>query len=273
MSTLSSSQTDSHTEPIDIRWTGVSVELGGRHVVDDLDLFVEGGSWTTIIGPNGAGKTTLLRALTGTVPHRGTVAIGTDDGAGLGRRERARRLAVVPQHPVIPPGLDVFDYALLGRSPHQGMRFSASADDHRRTSEVLDRLDLAGFADRFVESLSGGERQRVVVARALVQNAPVLVLDEPTSFLDLGHQMDVLELIAELRSERSLTVVCTLHDLTVVGQFADRIAVLDGGRLVEHGTPGDVLTPEVIARHWGVEVHTERHDDDSVSVSVRRRGR
>ena len=259
--------------PLDIRWTGVSINLGGRQVVDNVDLLVEGGSWTTIIGPNGAGKTTLLRALAGTVPHLGTITIGHDDGAELGRRERAQRLALVPQHPVIPPGLDVFDYALLGRSPHQGMRFAASEDDRRRTSAVLQRLDLTDFAHRFVESLSGGERQRVVVARALVQDAPALVLDEPTSFLDLGHQMDVLELIAELRTERSLTVVSTLHDLTVVGQFADRIAVLDGGRLAKHGTPGEVLTPSVISRHWGVDVRTEIHDDASVSVSVRRRKR
>jgi iron complex transport system ATP-binding protein len=266
------SPTDSGA-PLDVRWSGVSVDLGGRQVVDDLDLLVEGGSWTTIIGPNGAGKTTLLRALSGTAPYRGTITIGPDEGVGLGRRERARRLAVVPQHPVIPPGLDVFDYALLGRSPHQGVRFAASEDDRRRTSAVLERLGLTDFAHRFVDSLSGGERQRVVVARALVQDAPVLVLDEPTSFLDLGHQMDVLELIAELRAERSLTVVCTLHDLTVVGQFADRIAVLDDGHLAEHGTPGEVLTPSVISRYWGVDVRTEIHDDTSVSVSVRRRER
>jgi len=257
--------------PTGIRWSGVSVDLGGRRVVHDIDLEVPAGSWTTIIGPNGAGKTTLLRTLTGAVPHLGGIRIGTEDGSGLGHRQRARRLAVVPQHPVIPPGLTVFDYALLGRSPHQGIRLSASADDHRRTTEVLDRLALAPFARRAVESLSGGERQRVVVARALVQDAPVLVLDEPTSFLDLGHQMDVLELIAELRTERSLTVVCTLHDLTVAGQFADRVAVMDGGRLVGLGTPEQVMTPEVIARHWSVDVHTEVHDDATVSVSIRRR--
>jgi len=260
-----------HPSPTDVRWSGVSVDLGAHRVVHDLDLYVPGGSWMTIIGPNGAGKTTLLRSLAGTIPHHGTIDIGAYGGAGIGHRERARLLAVVPQHPVIPPGLSVFDYALLGRSPHQGMRFSASADDHRRAIAVLDRLDLVDFTGRPVDSLSGGERQRVVLARALVQDAPVLVLDEPTSFLDLGHQIDVLELIAGLRVERCLTVVCTLHDLTVAGQFADRIAVMDSGRLVEHGTPETVLTPELISRHWGVDVRTEVHDDSSVSVSVRRR--
>ncbi len=260
-----------HPSPTDVQWSGVAVDLGTRRVVHEFNLHVPGGSWMTIIGPNGAGKTTLLRCLAGTVPHHGTIDIGSHEGSGIGHRERSRLLAVVPQHPVIPPGLSVFDYALLGRSPHQGMRFSASADDHRRTAAVLDRLDLAEFAGRPVESLSGGERQRVVLARALVQDAPVLVLDEPTSFLDMGHQMDVLELIAELRAERCLTVVCTLHDLTVAGQFADRIAVVDSGRLIKHGTPETILTPEMISRHWGVDVRTEVHDDATVSVSVRRR--
>lgn len=260
-----------HSSPTDVRWSGVSVDLGTHRVVHDLDLHVPGGSWMTIIGPNGAGKTTLLRSLAGTIPHQGTIDIGSYNGANIRHRERSRLLAVVPQHPVIPPGLSVFDYALLGRSPHQGMRFSASAGDHRRAAAVLHRLDLAYFAKRPVESLSGGERQRVVLARALVQDAPILVLDEPTSFLDLGHQMDVLELIAELRVERCLTVVCTLHDLTVAGQFADRIAIMDSGRLVAHGTPETILTPELISRHWGVDVRTEVHDDATVSVSVRRR--
>ncbi len=257
--------------PTGVRWSGVSVDLETHRVVHDLDLQVPGGSWTTIIGPNGAGKTTLLRSLAGTIPYRGTIEIGASAGTRVGHRERSRLLAVVPQHPVIPPGLSVFDYALLGRAPHQGMRFSASVDDHLQVGTVLHRLNLADFAGRPVEALSGGERQRVVLARALVQDAPVLVLDEPTSFLDLGHQMDVLELIAGLRVERCLTVVCTLHDLTVAGQFADRIAIMNSGRLVEHGTPEMTLTPELISKYWGVNVRTEVHDDATVSVSVRRK--
>ncbi len=262
-----------YPSPTDVQWSCVSVDRGTNRVVHDFNLRVPGGSWMTIIGPNGAGKTTVLGSLAGTIPYHGTIDIGPHDGAGIGHRERSRLLAVVPQHPVIPPGLSVFNYALLGRSPHQGIRFSASADDHRQAAAVLDRLDLADFARRPVGSLSGGERQRVVLARALVQDAPVLVLDEPTSFLDLGHQMDVLELIAELRAERCLTVICTLHDLTVAGQFADRIAVMDSGRLVKDGTPETILTSEMISRHWGVDVRTEVHDDATVSMSVLRRTR
>ena len=247
------------------------MDLGGRTVVDCVDLEVAAGSWTTVVGPNGAGKTTLLRALAGTVAHSGTVRVGPARTPEPSGRNRARLLAVVPQHPVIPPGMQVFDYALLGRSPHQGLRFSASATDRRATATVLDRLDLTSFSNRAVDSLSGGERQRVVVARALVQETPVLVLDEPTSFLDLGHQLEVLELVAELRTERDLTVVSSLHDLSVVGQFADRIAVLDAGRLVADGPPAEILTPELIARHWGVDARTEGNDEGAVTVTVHRR--
>ena len=256
---------------VQVAWSDVSVVLGNRTVLEGFDLSVTGGSWLVVIGPNGAGKTSLMRTLAGTLPYTGTVRIGDDDASGIQNRERARRLAVVPQHPVIPPGIGVFDYALLGRSPHQGLRFSASEMDRSRTLEVLQRLELDDFVDRNVDTLSGGERQRVVVARALVQDTPILVLDEPTSFLDLGHQLEVLELIAELRTERSLTVVSTLHDLAVVGQFADRIAVLDGGRLITHGTPAEVITPGIIADHWGVHAHTEVDEDGSVTVTVRRR--
>lgn len=255
---------------VQVAWSGVSVVLGGRTVLDSFDLSVAGGSWLVVIGPNGAGKTSLMRTLAGTVGHTGTVRIGGEDAGDIPGRERARRLAVVPQHPVIPPGIDVFDYALLGRSPYQGLRFSPSERDRGQTLEVLHRLELGGFIGRKVDTLSGGERQRVVVARALVQDTPILVLDEPTSFLDLGHQLEVLELIAELRTERSLTVVSTLHDLTVAGQFADRMAVLDHGRLITHGSPAEVLTPEMIASHWGVHAHTEV-DGGSVTVTVRRR--
>ena len=260
----------SREQPVAVAWSNVSVVLGGRTVLDGFDLSVAGGSWLVVIGPNGAGKTSLMRTLAGTVAHTGTIRIGSEDAGGIPGRERARRLAVVPQHPVIPPGIDVFDYALLGRSPHQGLRFSPSERDRRKTLEVLHRLELGDFMDRNLDTLSGGERQRVVVARALVQDTQILVLDEPTSFLDLGHQLEVLELIAELRTERSLTVVSTLHDLTVAGQFADRMAVLDHGRLITHGSPAEVLTPEMIASHWGVHAHTEV-DGGSVTVTVRRR--
>jgi len=267
-----------------IRVRDLGVTLDGRRVLEHVDLDVAAGAWLALLGPNGAGKTTLVRVLSGTVRHTGSVefdvrtaAVDATAGAGRNRRRisdtrlRARRVAVVPQAPVIPAGITAFEYVLLGRTAHQGLRMSASFDDRRRSLAVLQRLDLERFAAREVMTLSGGERQRVVLARALVADTPVLVLDEPTAALDLGHQFEILELLAELQRERGLTVVTTLHDLGIAGQFGDRLAVLHDGRIVAHGTPIDVLTGDNVGRWWGVAVTTEADAGGRVSVTVRRR--
>lgn len=257
-----------------LRADGVGVSLDGVRVLDGVDLTVRAGEWLALLGPNGAGKTTLVRALSGTVRHSGSIAFAGASGLTVTHpRERARCVAVVPQTPVIPPGITAFEYVLLGRTPHQGLRLAASFDDRRRTLAVLQRLDLERFASRDLATLSGGERQRVVLARALVTDTPLLVLDEPTAALDLGHQFEILELMAELQQERGLTVVTTLHDLGVAGQFGDRLAVLHEGRLVAEGTPAEVLTSERIGRWWGVSADVELDESGRVSVTVRRRER
>jgi iron complex transport system ATP-binding protein len=263
--------TGTATGGLGLRWSDITVRAGGRCILDSVDLAVEAGSWLGLLGPNGAGKTTLLRTLTGAVRHSGRVLVGDQDVAASSTRERARHLAFVPQHPIIPPGLTVFEYVLLGRAPHQGLRYAASLDDRRRTYAVMQRLELEPFARRAVGSLSGGERQRVVLARAVAQDTPVLVLDEPIAFLDAGHQLDVLEMIEDLRAERALTVVTTLHDLSFAGQFPEHIAVMAEGRIVAAGTPGTVLTPELIDRHWGVEAAVGVDASGAVTVTVLRR--
>lgn len=253
-----------------LAWCGVGVRLDGRPVLADVDLAVPTGSWLALVGPNGAGKTTMVRCLAGLVRHEGTIELEGHRADRLGARARARTLAVVPQLPVVPPGMRVIDYVLLGRTPHLGLRLTPTARDHEAAWAVLQRLDLEPLADRSLDRLSGGERQRVVVARALAQEASILVLDEPTTSLDVGHQFEVLELVEDLRVERGLTVVTTLHDLTLAGQFADRVALLSGGRLAAVGTPAEVLTAERIGEHYGVAAEVVPHGS-GVIVTVHRR--
>ena len=232
----------------------VSVDLDGRPVLRDLDLAVPGGARLGLIGPNGSGKTTLLRTVAGLVPHRGELRIGDAPPGRLSRRELARRIALVPQQPAVPAGMTVADYVLLGRTPYIPYLGSETRRDLAIVARVLDHLDLGAFADRRLDSLSGGERQRAVLARALAQQAPVLLLDEPTTGLDVGHQQQVLELVDTLRQDLDLTVVSAMHDLTLAGQFADQLVLLDGGRVAAAGPAREVLTEPVIGRHYHASV-------------------
>jgi iron complex transport system ATP-binding protein len=238
----------------------VSVTLLDRVVVRDVDVTVARGAWLSLIGPNGAGKTTLLRALAGQVPAAGTLTIAGRPWASMPARRRARQVAVVPQQPERPSGMRVLDYVLLGRSPHLPYLGTERRDDVLIAHAQLERLDLVAFADRPVTTLSGGEFQRAVLARALAQQAPILLLDEPTSALDLGHAQQVLELVDELRRERGLTVVAALHDLTLAGQYADELMLLVDGRVVAKGPAVDVLTGENIGTHYHATVEVVRHE-------------
>lgn len=234
---------------------GLDVALGGRPVLKGVSLDVPAGSWTAIIGPNGAGKSTLLRAVLGLVPSDGEITVA---GAGLQTlkpRQRARLVAYAPQSPNLPVGMTVFDYTLLGRSPYIPHLGRESARDRAITGEVLGRLDLTGFSARPLDHLSGGERQRVVLARALAQQTSVLLLDEPTTALDIGHQQQVLELIDQLRLSDELTVVTTIHDLTLAAQYADGLVLLSGGRVAAAGRPEQVLTRETVEEHFDARVH------------------
>jgi iron complex transport system ATP-binding protein len=237
-----------------IELRGVTVVLGGRPVVDGVGLSVERGEWVALIGPNGAGKTTLLRAIAGLVSFAGSILLEGRPTMELHRAELARLLAVVPQEPSTPPWMTVAEYVLLGRTPHLGPLAKEGTHDRKAAADALARLDLLGYGDRRLGTLSGGEKQRVVVARALAQEARVVLLDEPTSSLDIGHQQQALELLDSLRSESGITLVAAMHDLTLAGQYADRMVLLDAGRVVADGSPSEVLTKALVGAHYGADV-------------------
>jgi iron complex transport system ATP-binding protein len=232
----------------------VTVVLGGRPVVDRIELDVAEGEWLALIGPNGAGKTTLLRAIARLVPYSGSIALAGRDTSDLRRAELARLVAVVPQEPSTPPWMTVGEYVLVGRTPHLGPLAKEGARDREAAARALSRLDLDGFGERRLGTLSGGEKQRVVVARALAQEALIVLLDEPTAALDIGHQQQALELLDLLRAESGLTLVAAMHDLTLAAQYADRMVLLDSGRVVADGAPREVLTEEAISRHYGAVI-------------------
>lgn len=232
----------------------VSVVLGGKRVVNGVSASVAMGEWLALIGPNGAGKTTLLRAVARLVRFSGEIALGGRSVVELSRGELARLVAVVPQEPSTPPWMTVAEYVLLGRTPHLGPLAKEGARDRDAAARALARLDLLPFVERRLGTLSGGEKQRVVVARALAQEPSIVLLDEPTAALDIGHQQQALELLDGLREESGLTLVAAMHDLTLAAQFADRMLLLDAGRVVADGAPADVLTEALIAEHYGAEI-------------------
>jgi len=232
----------------------VTVRLGGRPVVDGIDLDVAEGEWLALIGPNGAGKTTLLRAIARLVSYSGSISLGGRDIAAMQRAELSRMLAIVPQDPLVPPWMTVGEYVLLGRTPHLGPLAKEGRRDRAAATRALERLDLRGFGERRLGTLSGGEKQRVVVARALAQEAAIVLLDEPTAALDIGHQQQALDLLDVLRAESGLTLIAAMHDLTMAAQYADRMVLLDRGRVVADGAPPDVLTEASIASYYGASI-------------------
>jgi len=249
----------------------LSVSYEGVQVVHELDLTVASGEWLSLIGPNGAGKTTILRAIARLVPFRGDVLIGGQAVTALSSRNLARGIAMLVQEPQMPAGMTVSQYVLLGRAPHLGYLGKESSLDRRVVRDVLRRLVLEELAARPLEKLSGGERQRAAIARALAQRAPVLLIDEPTTSLDVGRQQSVLELIDQLRKEQELTVIAAMHELTLAGQYADRLALLVEGRLVALGSATEVLTEPAISAHYGAEVKViDLNGSGTAVVPVRR---
>jgi iron complex transport system ATP-binding protein len=222
----------------------VHLAYDGRRVVHGISLDVAPGQFTAVIGPNGCGKSTLLRALVRLLhPEQGSVRLDGTELRRMATKQVARQVGLLPQSPIAPDGIAVRDLVARGRFPHQGMLRRWSAEDEQAVAEALTRTRTLDLAERPVDELSGGQRQRVWIAMVLAQQTPILLLDEPTTFLDPAHQVEVLDLLAELRAH-GRTIVTVLHDLNQAGRYADRIVAVRAGRLAAAGTPAEVLTAE-----------------------------
>ena len=230
---------------------GIAVGYGQRSVLKGIDLDVETCEVVGLVGPNGCGKTTLLKALTRVVPWTsGDVSLDGVSILAIAPRELARRVAVVPQNPVLPVGFTAIEVVLMGRTPHLGFLEQEGSRDFEKARAALALVGASGFAERRVDELSGGERQNVVLARTLAQEAPLLLLDEPTANLDIGHQIAVASLLRRLARTRRMAVLAALHDLTLAALYCDRLVLMSEGAVIAAGPPAAVLTGAHIARAY-----------------------
>lgn len=243
-------QPDQHRLQVD----GVTLGYADRTVVEDFDLTVPPGRITCIVGANACGKSTVLRAMARLLkPRGGQVLLDGRDLHSLPTKQVARTLGLLPQSPIAPEGIVVADLVARGRHPHQGMLARWTAQDEEAVAEALRLTDTAGIADRSVDELSGGQRQRTWIAMSLAQQTDVLLLDEPTTFLDVSHQVDVLDLLTDLNRQRGTTIVMVLHDLNLAARYADHLIAVRAGRLHAAGDPSQVLTAEVVREVFGME--------------------
>lgn len=232
----------------------IHLAYDGREVVGGLDLEIESGAITVIVGPNACGKSTLLKSLARLlVPTSGTVELDGRDIRSIQTKALARSIGLLPQQPIAPEGITVGDLVARGRYPHQGwLSRSTSADDEIVGAALADTSSLE-FVDRRVEELSGGQRQRVWIAMALAQQPDILLLDEPTTFLDVAHQVEVLDLLMDLNRRKGTTIVMVLHDLNLAARYADTLVVMNGGAIVASGDPSDVISEETVLDAFGLE--------------------
>lgn len=228
----------------------LTISYGTRSIIQSLDIEIPDNKITTIIGPNGCGKSTLLKALCTLLPYSGVVELSGKDITTYRRRDRARQLTLLPQHPIAPDGLTVKQLISRGRHPHQSWLQQWSADDDEHVQQALKITNLVGLEERRLAELSGGQRQRVWIAMVLVQDTPTLLLDEPTTYLDLTHSLDVLKLVRRLGEQDGKTVVMVLHDLNLAARFSDHMVVIgavDGqGVICAEGAPAAVITPKLL---------------------------
>jgi iron complex transport system ATP-binding protein len=237
----------------------LSASYNSRQILHDISLDIQSGEVLALIGPNGAGKSTLIRAVSGVIPYTGKVSANGDDFASLSPIQRAKYIATVPQAVSMPPAYTVWETVLLGRTPYLGFLGQVSEKDEEIARQSLERVSALPFAGRRVGELSGGEQQRVLLARALCQSTPILLLDEPTAHLDLQYQVGLLELVSELAHKDNLAVLVALHDLNLAAHYADRIVLMVAGNIKATGTPQEVLQPELIADAYCLPVQVVKH--------------
>jgi iron complex transport system ATP-binding protein len=237
----------------------LSVSYGSRRVLHEISLNVQSGEVLALIGPNGAGKSTLIRAASGVIPYSGHIRTNGDDFGSLSPLQRARYIATVPQAVSLPPAYTVWETVLFGRTPYLGFLGQPSQRDEEMARQSLTRVSALPLLDRRVGELSGGEQQRILLARALCQSTPILLLDEPTAHLDLQYQVGLLELVHELAHKDNLAVLVALHDLNLAAHYADRIALMVAGNIKAIGTAKDVLQPELIQAAYCIPVQVVKH--------------
>ncbi|XID94006.1 heme ABC transporter ATP-binding protein [Paenibacillaceae bacterium WGS1546] len=248
-----------------IRARGIGYRIGEKEILRGIDLHIEQGGFYGVIGPNGSGKSTLLKLLSGLeAPAAGEVLLEGKRIREYGRKEMARIVAVLQQEAIPALGFTVREVVEMGRYPYQGWLGGEDGDPDALIGAVMKRLDLERYAGRQIGELSGGERQRAALAKTMVQEPRVLLLDEPTTFLDIGFQIQMMDYVRDWRRENGLTAVAVLHDLNLAAQYCDRLIVLNAGRVVAEGTPDEVLTPRLVRDVYGTDPIVLAHPDSGV---------
>ncbi len=232
----------------------VNIGINNKTIVKDLSLDIPEGKVTAIIGPNGCGKSTTLKAISRIMPYSGKITFKGRDIKSFSHREFARCLAILTQSPQAPADLTVSDLVEMGRFPHRGfLGRGSSSEDSKHVEWALEQTNMSGMRHRLLSTLSGGERQRAWIAMALAQRPEVLFLDEPTTYLDICHQLEIMQLLARLNKELGLTVVMVVHELNHAIQYADFVAVIKAGSMVTSGAPKEVITGKLLADVFGVQ--------------------
>ncbi len=248
---------------------GLAWEVDAKRILNDVSLHADGGQFVGLVGPNGAGKSTLLRAISGILSHvEGTVSLDGQDLRSLSSRRVAANLALIPQIAPYTYGFTSLELVLMGRYPHLGRFQIEGKDDHRIAMDAMELTETEGFAERTMDTLSGGERQRVLVARALAQQPRVLLLDEPTSNLDVLHQLKVLDVVRQMVDD-GLAAIAAIHDLNMAARYCDRLVLLQEGQVAAEGPAEDVLTPQAIKSAFGVNAAVYRDPvTDCLAISL-----